>query len=179
MPHVNDELHHSGWNTCSSCYGDESMCRNRLILPSLYSSRIYVVDTGTEPRKPRLHKAVEPEEVASKTGLAIPHTTHCLADGQIMISSMGDAQRPGEGKGGFIILDGKDFSVVGNWEKEGNSVPFGYDFWYQPFHNVMISTEWGAPKAFLNGFDPASYEKGNKTKSEFVQGSSFFGVGRI
>ncbi len=23
---------------------------------------------------------------------------------------------------------------------------FRYDFWYQPFHNVMISTEWGEPK---------------------------------
>ncbi|GMP78126.1 hypothetical protein CsSME_00034177 [Camellia sinensis var. sinensis] len=21
MPHISDELHHSGWNACSSCYG--------------------------------------------------------------------------------------------------------------------------------------------------------------
>ncbi|XP_022105572.1 selenium-binding protein 1-like [Acanthaster planci] len=160
MPHMEDELHHSGWNTCSSCFGDENMKRNRLILPSLYSSRIYVIDVGTSPRKPRLHKVVEPEEVGSVAGLTNPHTTHCLANGQIMISAMGDAKRPGEGKGGFIILDGKEFSVVGHWEKEGHSSPFGYDFWYQPFHNVMISTEWGAPKAFLKGFDPADYANG-------------------
>lgn len=26
---------------------------------------------------------------------------------------------------------------------------FGYDFWYQPYHNVMIGTEFGAPKFFF------------------------------
>uniref|UniRef100_A0A673IVV7 Methanethiol oxidase n=1 Tax=Sinocyclocheilus rhinocerous TaxID=307959 RepID=A0A673IVV7_9TELE len=60
MPNRKDELHHSGWNACSSCYDDPSKRRNRLILPSLMSSRIYVVDVGTDPRTPRLHKIVEP-----------------------------------------------------------------------------------------------------------------------
>ena len=53
--------------------------------------------------------------------------------------------------GGFILLS-KDFKLKGTWE-ESPSVPFGYDFWYQPRHNVMISTEWGAPKAFKSGFN--------------------------
>lgn len=57
MPHLKDELHHSGWNACSSCYGDRSKARSKLVLPSLISSRLYVVDVGTEPRAPRLHKA--------------------------------------------------------------------------------------------------------------------------
>ncbi|XP_072020984.1 methanethiol oxidase-like [Amphiura filiformis] len=160
MRYIDDEVHHSGWNTCSSCYGDASKCRDRLILPCLYSSRIYIVDVGTEPRKPRLFKTVEPEEVTSKTGLTTPHTTHCLADGHVMISAMGDATRPGEGKGGFILLDGKTFDVTGNWEAKGHDTQYGYDFWYQPYHNVMISTEWGAPKAFLKGFDPADVKNG-------------------
>lgn len=56
MPNLRDELHHSGWNACSSCFGDASKKRNRLILPSLISSRIYVVDVETEPRAPRIHK---------------------------------------------------------------------------------------------------------------------------
>lgn len=59
--------------------------------------------------------------------------------------------------GGFILLDGQTFQVKGNWEHHGEHAPFNYDYWYQPFHNVMISTEWGAPKAFLKGFDPADY----------------------
>lgn len=56
MPNLGDELHHSGWNTCSSCFGDATKKRNRLILPSLISSRIYVVDVGTDLRAPRLFK---------------------------------------------------------------------------------------------------------------------------
>ncbi|XP_057244814.1 methanethiol oxidase-like [Malurus melanocephalus] len=56
MPNVADELHHSGWNACSSCHGDPGKARNRLVLPGLISSRIYVLDVGTEPRAPRIHK---------------------------------------------------------------------------------------------------------------------------
>ncbi|NP_001087138.1 methanethiol oxidase [Xenopus laevis] len=150
MPNVNDELHHSGWNTCSSCYGDSSKVRNKLILPCLISSRVYVVDVGTDPRAPRLHKTVEPHEVYWKCGLANLHTSHCLGCGEIMISALGDPC--GNGKGGFVLLDGETFEVKGNWEAEGETAQFGYDFWYQPRHNVMISTEWGAPKAFALGF---------------------------
>ncbi|KAF7643505.1 hypothetical protein LDENG_00238240, partial [Lucifuga dentata] len=90
MPNLGDELHHSGWNACSSCFGDASKKRNRLILPSLISSRIYVVDVGTNPRAPKIHKMVEPVELFWKCGLANPHTTHCLSSGHVMISCMGD-----------------------------------------------------------------------------------------
>ena len=54
--------------------------------------------------------------------------------------------------GGFVLLDGKTFDVKGPWEGENNAAPMGYDFWYQPRHNVMISSEWGAPSAFTKGF---------------------------
>ncbi|XP_056407514.1 methanethiol oxidase-like isoform X2 [Hyla sarda] len=150
MPNVNDELHHSGWNTCSSCFGDPCKVRNKLILPCLTSSRTYVVDVGTDPRAPRLHKVVEAEEVRKKCGLVDLHSSHCLGSGEIMISALGDPE--GNGKGGFVLLDGETFEVKGNWEVEGQATPFGYDFWYQPRHNVMISTEFGAPKAYRNGF---------------------------
>ncbi|XP_077111590.1 methanethiol oxidase [Ranitomeya variabilis] len=149
MPHVNDELHHSGWNTCSSCYGDHTKVRNKLILPCLISSRVYVVDVGTDQRAPQLHKVVEAEDV-KKCGLGNLHTSHCLGCGEIMISTLGDPE--GNGKGGFVLLDGETFEVKGNWEVQGEAAPYGYDFWYQPRHNVMMSTEWGAPKVLCNGF---------------------------
>ncbi|XP_061885832.1 methanethiol oxidase [Entelurus aequoreus] len=166
MPNLNDELHHSGWNACSSCFGDASKKRNRLILPSLISSRVYVVDVGTNPRAPTIHKMVEPVDLYWKCGLANPHTTHCLGSGQILISCMGDPS--GGGKGGFVLLDGETFEVVGNWEHPGEAAPFGYDFWYQPRHNVMISTEWGAPKALADGFNPAHIAEGHYGSSLHV-----------
>ena len=48
-------------------------------------------------------------------------------------------------------MDGKDYTVKGKWQE---TTPFGYDFWYQPRHNVMISSEWGEPKSLVKGFNP-------------------------
>ncbi|XP_063802736.1 methanethiol oxidase isoform X5 [Pseudophryne corroboree] len=159
MPNANDELHHSGWNTCSSCFGDHTQVRDRLILPCLNSSRVYVVDVGTDSLAPRIHKVVEAEDIQKKCGLANMHNSHCLACGEIMISTLGDPS--GNGKGGFVLLDGKTFKVKGNWEAEGQAARFGYDFWYQPRHNIMVSSEWGAPKVFSKGFNIEDVQAGH------------------
>ncbi|XP_077176302.1 methanethiol oxidase-like [Paroedura picta] len=158
MPYINDELHRSGWNACSSCFGDPTKKRNRLILPGFGSSRIYVVDTGTDQRAPRLLKVIEPREVFQKIKLAFLHTPHCLGSGEVMISGIGDPC--GNGKGGFALLDAETFELKGTWERPTQATPMGYDFWYQPRHNVMISTELGVPKFFVNGFNPADLGKG-------------------
>ncbi|KAI0530725.1 hypothetical protein KFK09_000273 [Dendrobium nobile] len=150
-PYVGDELHHSGWNACSSCHGDPSTDRRYLILPSLLSGRIYVIDTATDPKAPALHRVVEPEDIVRETGLAYPHTSHCLASGDILVSCLGDKDGNAAGSG-FLLLD-SDFNIKGRWEKPGHSPLFGYDYWYQPRHNTMISTSWGAPSAFSKGFN--------------------------
>ena len=54
------------------------------------------------------------------------------------------------------------------WEKPGNSPQFGYDFWYQPRHNTMISSSWGAPSAFLKGFNPGHVADGLYGQHLFV-----------
>jgi len=63
--------------------------------------------------------------------------------------------------GGFVILDGKTFDVKGRWES-GPAAPMGYDFWYQPLHNVMISTEWGVPEALTKGFKLEDVQTGKE-----------------
>ena len=150
MPNVGDELHHFGWNSCSSCHGQDGKHRRFIVLPGIGSGRIHIVDTADE-RKPKLHKVIEAKEIADKTNLSAPHTVHCLADGNIMISMLGDAK--GEGPGGFLLLD-SEFNVKGRWEKDMTGMKFNYDYWYQPRHNVMISSEWGAPNTVSKGFNP-------------------------
>ena len=108
MPNAGDELHHFGWNACSS----HARPRRYLILPGLVSGRIHVVDTA-DPKAPKLHKVIEPDEVVRKTKLTGPHTVHCLSDGRIMISMLGDEKL--NGPGGFLLLDEK-FDVAGRWE---------------------------------------------------------------
>ncbi len=149
MPNVGDELHHFGWNACSSCHGDAHKARRFLIVPGFVSSRIHIIDTEDQ-RAPRLHKVIEPEEIKTKTSLSAPHSVHCLADGHIMISMLGDAE--GNSPGGFLLLD-KDFNIAGHWENSVDGMPFNYDFWYQPRQNVMVSSELGAPKTYVPGFN--------------------------
>lgn len=64
--------------------------------------------------------------------------------------------------GGFVLLDGETLEVKGTWERPGGAAPLGYDFWYQPRHDVMISTEWAAPNVFRDGFNPADVEAGEQ-----------------
>ena len=72
MPYTGDELHHFGWNRCSSaCHGPD---RSHLIVPGFLSSRIYVVDVGADPLRPRVEKVIEPEELIAATGYTRPHT---------------------------------------------------------------------------------------------------------
>ena len=148
MPTAGDELHHFGWNACSSCHGDPTKMRRYLLVPGLTSSRILVLDCQ-DPARPKQHKIIEGEEIKRRTNLSAPHTVHCLPDGNIMISMLGDAQ--GNARCGFLLLD-HSFKIEGSWNQGDDAPPFNYDYWYQPRHNVMVSSEWGAPKTFSAGF---------------------------
>ncbi|MDN5939065.1 MAG: selenium-binding family protein [Salinisphaera sp.] len=148
-PIIGDELHHMGWNACSSCHGDESAQRKYLIVPGVRSTNFHIIDTATDPRRPTLAKTISGDEIKQKTNLSAPHTVHCLGH-DIIVSMLGDAD--GYGPGGFLHLD-KDFNILGRWENDLGDMKFNYDFWYQPRHNMMISTEWASPNTFMPGFD--------------------------
>jgi methanethiol oxidase len=149
MPNVGDELHHYGWNRCSSaCHGPD---RSHLIVPGFRSSRIHVVDVAGDPRRPRIEKVIEPEEVVRATGLTRPHTVHCMPGDNIVISMLGDAD--GNGACGFAVLDARTFELKGRWDDDGPHPRLNYDFWYQPRQNVLASSEFGEPGAYEPGFD--------------------------
>ena len=118
MPGTGDELHHFGWNACSSCLCPYSphphMQRRYLVVPGMRSSRIHILDTQPDPRQPRLVKVIEAEEVIGKTGYSRPHTAHCGPDG-IYINALGDAD--GNGPGGIFVLDAETFEIKGRWER--------------------------------------------------------------
>src|SRR5262245_50299963 len=146
MPSVGDELHHFGWNACGSCHGEKQ--RRYLVVPGLVSGRIHFIDTA-DPKQPRMHKVIEPKEIIEKTKLTAPHTVHCLSDGRIMISMLGNAELGGPG--GFMLLD-EAFNIAGTWEANRAGMRYNYDFWYQPRQSVMISSEWAAPSTTRPGF---------------------------
>jgi selenium-binding protein 1 len=149
MPYVGDEFHHFGWNRCSSaCHGPD---RSHLIIPGFRSSRIYVVNVADDPRKPRLERVIEADELLRATGYTRPHTVHCMPGENIVVSMLGDAD--GNGAGGFAVVDAKTFELKGRWDNGGDRPSMNYDFWYQPRKNTLVSSEFGEPNAYEPGFD--------------------------
>jgi len=150
MPNVGDELHHFGWNRCSSaCHGPD---RSHLIVPGFRSSRIHILNVADDPRRPRIEKIIEREQIVRATGLTRPHTVHCMPGENILISMLGDEH--GNGACGFAVLDARTFEIKGRWENGDRHPQLNYDFWYQPRHNVLASSEFGEPTAYEPGFDP-------------------------
>jgi len=155
MPKTGDELHHFGWNACSSCLcpfaAHPHMERRYLVVPGLRSSRIHILDTKADPSKPRLVKVIEPDEVARKTGYSRPHTTHCGPDG-IYMNALGSAD--GKGPGGIFVIDPETFEIAGRWEQDRGPQYLAYDFWWHLGHDTMITSEWGTPDMVENGVNP-------------------------
>ncbi len=152
MPNVGDELHHFGWNACSS-----ALCpwaphphieRRYLLVPGLRSSRIHVIDVKDDPHNPTITKVIEAEEIAGKTGYSRPHTIHCGPDG-IYVSALGAPD--GDGPGGIFLLDHENFSVKGAWEEDRGPQKLAYDFWWHLNQGTVLTSEWGTPNMVENG----------------------------
>ncbi len=156
MPYNGDELHHFGWNACSSAlcpYAPHPHLERRyLILPALRTSRIYVVDTRPDPTRPHIVKIIEPEELMARSGYSRPHTVHCGPDA-IYVSALGSANG-GDGPGGIFLLDHFSFDVIGPWEIHRGSQELAYDFWWHLAEDVLMSSEWCRPEQFENGVVP-------------------------
>src|SRR5262249_35142988 len=155
MPVAGDELHHFGWNACSSCLCPHSphphMERRYLVVPGLRSSRIHIIDTKPDPYNPRLVKVIEPETVFQRTGYSRPHTSHCGPDG-IYINAIGSPN--GDGPGGIFVMDPETFEIKGRWEEDRGPQYLAYDFWWHLGHDTMITSEWGTPNMVENGVNP-------------------------
>lgn len=152
LPYPGDELHHFGWNACSSAlcpYAPHPHLERRyLVVPGIRSSRIYIIDTQPDPARPKIHKIIEPEEVLGRSGYSRPHTVHCGPDA-IYMSALSSAD--GEGPGGIFLLDHFNFDVLGPWEIDRGPQELSYDFWWHLSHDTMVTSEWGKPAQFENG----------------------------
>src|SRR5438874_643594 len=155
MPKAGDELHHFGWNACSSCLCPYSphphMERRYLVVPGLRSSRIHIIDTKPDPRNPKLVKVIEPETVLKRTGYSRPHTSHCGPDG-IYINAIGSSNA--DGPGGIFVMDPDTFEIKGRWEEDRGPQFLAYDFWWHLGHDTMITSEWGTPSMVEDGINP-------------------------
>ncbi|GAA3625491.1 selenium-binding protein SBP56-related protein [Microlunatus ginsengisoli] len=155
---LGDELHHFGWNACSSALMHEGhdmagLERRYLIVPGLRSSRLYIFDTHPDPSTPVLVKTVEAAELSEKAGYSRPHTMHCGPNG-VFMTCLGGAAGDDDGPGGIALLDHDTFDVLRAWETARGPQHFHYDAWWHLNQNVLISSEWGSPSMIENGVVP-------------------------
>ena len=155
MPNAGDELHHFGWNACSSAlcpYAPHPHVERRyLIVPGLRSSRIHILDVKPDPRQPKIVKVIEPEDVFRRAGYSRLHTVHCGPEG-IYMNGLGAPN--GDGPGGVFLLDHDGYDVLGRWEVDRGPQFFSYDFAWHLGHDIQITSEWGTPNMFEDGLVP-------------------------
>jgi selenium-binding protein 1 len=155
LPYTGDELHHFGWNACSSAlcpYAPHPHVERRyLVVPGLRSSRIYILDTKENPTAPKIVKILEPEELGKRAGYSRPHTVHCGPEG-LYVSNLGGYQS--EGPGGVALLDHTSFEVLGQWELDRGDQYLAYDLWWHIAHDVAVTSEWGTPSMIEDGINP-------------------------
>jgi methanethiol oxidase len=155
MPNTGDELHHFGWNACSSCLCPNAPHphseRRYLVVPGLRSSRLHILDTKPDPRNPKIVRVLEPEEVADKAGYTRPHTIHCGPEG-IYVAALADPQ--GAAPGGIFLMDHETFDIRGRWEIDRGPQRLAYDAWWHLGHDTLVTSEWGLPAIFENGLVP-------------------------
>jgi selenium-binding protein 1 len=162
LPTAGNELHHFGWNACSSalCHeghgdghdGHHTLERRYLVVPGIRSSRTYIMDTQPDPRAPHVVRTIEPEELASKAGYSRPHTVHC-GPGGIFMSNLGAADGD-EGPGGVALIDHDTFEVIGKWERDRGDQYLAYDVWWHLREDVAITSEWATPSMIEPGLNP-------------------------
>src|SRR5437763_1725421 len=81
LPNTGDELHHFGWNACSSAlcptgshtHGD----RRYLVVPGIRSSRPYIPATQEHPTAPPAAKVLEAGDLGKQGSYPRPHTVRC------------------------------------------------------------------------------------------------------
>ncbi len=157
LPTLGDELHHFGWNACSSALAHEGHCteglqRRYLLLPGLRSSRIHVFDTQPDPRAPGLVKTIDAAELAARAGYSRPHTLHCGPSG-VLLSCLGTADGD-EGPGGIALLDHDTFDVQRAWESDRGPQYLAYDAWWHLGADTAVTSEWGTPSMIEDGLVP-------------------------
>ena len=158
VPGLGDELHHFGWNACSSALKHEGhdmhgLARRYLLVPGLRSSNIYVFDTQPDPARPTLVKTISADELSARAGYSRPHTLHCGPDG-VFLTCLGGPKGNDDGPGGIALLDHETFDVVRAWETDRGQQHLHYDAWWHLNQNVLVSSEWGSPSMIEDGVVP-------------------------
>ncbi|CAI2354761.1 unnamed protein product [Caenorhabditis sp. 36 PRJEB53466] len=149
-----DEPGRMNWAKSAESLSEMSRLERRnLIVPCMNSGKIYVL--SFEEKKFKIEKEIRGDELFRKD-VSCPYAVRSLPlkGAPVHVSTLGD--RNGHGKGDFVLIDRKSWDV--RQKSEPTFANFGGDFCLQPRHNLLISSEWGHPRLFRDGFSPSELE---------------------
>src|SRR5262245_10847189 len=104
---------------------------------SLFSNRLFVINVGDDPARPKLVKTIDS---SAKTGLTGPHSPYALP-GRMLISYLGGEQ--GGLPAGLAVYD-NDGALVETLTMPKDA-PYGYDVAINPARNRMITSSFTPP----------------------------------
>jgi selenium-binding protein 1 len=120
-----NETHHWG-------YTDD---RSRIWAGGLKSSRVWILDVGTDPARPKVEKVLD--DIPAKTGLSSPHTYYALP-GRMLLSFLGAAD-------GGLPAGLAEFTNDGRFIRRLDNpadAPYGYDLAVKPDLNRMVTSSF-------------------------------------
>ena len=155
MPNVGDELHHFGWNACSSalCPWAAAPAR-RAPLPARARPALVA-----HPRDRRQGRPAPAEDRQGDRGRGdreqdrLQPAAHRSTAGPTGSTSRALGDPDGDGPGGIFLLDHENFSVKGAWESDRGPQELAYDFWWHLNHGTVITSEWGTPNMVEDGLN--------------------------
>jgi selenium-binding protein 1 len=156
LPNRGDELHHFGWNACSSALspltGHPFLQRRYLIVPGMRSSRLYILDTQPDPAAPEAGQDDRAgRDPAQDRLFAAAHGA--LRSGGHLRQHAGRRRRgrhagPARASSSSTARPSRCW---GRWEIDRGPQTKHYDFWWNLPRDYMVSSEWALPPQFENG----------------------------
>jgi len=147
MTVLGDELHHFGYNWENT----------RLIVNSLFSQRVHILDVKTDPRHPKVETVNS--SLHTDSGYVVPHTVIALPNGNALVTMIGGLASGLGAPGGLIEINAATGKYVrpfgGDATRDYNATgpKYMYDVGIKPELNRMITTTFGLPKDIAGGID--------------------------
>jgi len=145
-----------GWNACSSALCPlcaASACRTSLpggARPALVAHSYY--RHKPNPRKPKIVKVIEPQEVLRAAQLLASRTRIHVRPRKAF--TLARWVRPTETARRYFHARLRNISSAGPREVNRGPQFLHYDFWWHLGFDTLLTSEWGTPNMIENGLQP-------------------------
>jgi len=130
--------------------------RTKIWAGTLLSKRLFILDTATDPAKPRIVKTID--DIGAQTGLHGPHTYYALP-GRMLVTFLSSADGNPPGGLAEFTNDGQLIRVF----KNPANAPYAYDVAVKPELNRMITSSFTPLRNYMKPLAQWDMKDGGNT----------------